>query len=181
MSVIRAKGYAATTVDDLCAAAGVTKGAFFHHFKSKEELGVAAAKYWSEITGALFAAAPYHQHADPLERVLGYIDFRKSLLIGRVPEFTCLAGTMVQELYDTSPVIREAAGPRSAITRKRSQPTSPKPCVSAACASIGRRKAPPFIRKPFCKARSSWPRPKAAPISLPRVSIIICAATSNFC
>ena len=77
---IRAKGYAATTVDDLCAAAGVTKGAFFHHFKSKEELAVAAADYWSQMTGALFAAAPYHAHADPLDRVLGYIDFRKALL-----------------------------------------------------------------------------------------------------
>ena len=63
-------------------------------FKSKEELGLAAVNYWSEITGAFFAAAPYHQHADTLERVLGYIDFRKSMLVGSVPEFTCLAGTM---------------------------------------------------------------------------------------
>jgi len=108
LSVIRVKGYAATTVEDLCAAAGVTKGAFFHHFKSKEELGVAAANYWSEMTGAFFASAPYHRHADPLDRVLGYIDFRKSILVGSVPEFTCLAGTMVQELYDTSPAIRDA-------------------------------------------------------------------------
>lgn len=105
---IRAKGYAATTVDDLCAAAGVTKGAFFHHFKSKEELAVAAADYWSQMTGALFAAAPYHAHVDPLDRVLGYIDFRKALLNGTVPEFTCLVGTLVQEVYDTHPAIREA-------------------------------------------------------------------------
>src|SRR5262249_49685158 len=80
VSVIRAKGYAATTVDDLCAAAGVTKGAFFHHFKSKEDLAIAAAAYWSERARELFGAAPYHDHADPLARFLGYIDFRKSLL-----------------------------------------------------------------------------------------------------
>lgn len=107
-SVIRTKGYAAMSVDELCAAAGVAKGSFFHHFKTKEALGVAAAEYWSEVTGALFAAAPYHDHADPLERVLGYIDFRKSLLTGKVPEFTCLVGTMVQEIYETSPEIRDA-------------------------------------------------------------------------
>ena len=106
--VIRAKGYAATTVDDLCAAAGVTKGAFFHHFESKEALAITAADYWSEKTGALFAAAPYHLHADPLDRVLGYIDFRKALVKGRVPEFTCLVGTMVQEAYETHPAIRAA-------------------------------------------------------------------------
>jgi TetR/AcrR family transcriptional regulator, transcriptional repressor for nem operon len=108
LDVIRAKGYAATTVDDICRAAGVTKGAFFHHFESKEALAVAAADFWSLSTGALFAAAPYHDHADPLDRVLGYIDFRASLLTGPVESFTCLVGAMVQEAFATSPAIREA-------------------------------------------------------------------------
>ena len=108
LSVIRTKGYSATSVDELCAAAGVTKGAFFHHFKSKDALAVAAAEHWSALTGALFAAAPYHDLADPLDRVLAYIDFRKALLQGDVPDFTCLIGTMVQETYETAPAIREA-------------------------------------------------------------------------
>jgi TetR/AcrR family transcriptional regulator, transcriptional repressor for nem operon len=108
LSRIRTNGYAATTVDDLCAGAGVTKGAFFHHFDSKEDLAVAAADYWSEVTGAMFAEAPYHKLADPLDRVLGYIDFRKALLTGELPEFTCLAGTMVQETYESNPAIRDA-------------------------------------------------------------------------
>jgi TetR/AcrR family transcriptional repressor of nem operon len=108
LAVIRTKGYSATSVDELCAAAGVTKGAFFHHFKSKDELGVAAADHWSATTGALFAAAPYHGHRDPLDRVLAYVDFRKGLLRGGVPEFTCLVGTMVQETYETRPAIRLA-------------------------------------------------------------------------
>jgi TetR/AcrR family transcriptional repressor of nem operon len=107
-SVIREKGYAATSVDDLCAKAGVTKGAFFHHFPSKGALGVAAADHWSEMSGALFAAAPYHRLDDPLDRVLGYLDFRKSLLRGPVAGFTCLVGTMVQEVYETHPDIRRA-------------------------------------------------------------------------
>src|SRR5215475_7384691 len=108
LTVIRAKGYAATTVDDLCASSDVTKGAFFHHFKSKEDLGVAAVQHWSDVTGELFAAAPYHRHADPLERVLGYLEFRKQLLTGDVAEFTCLVGTMVQETFASSPAIRAA-------------------------------------------------------------------------
>lgn len=108
MALIRAKGYSATTVDDLCKAAGVTKGAFFHHFRSKDDLAVAAAEHWSQTTGELFAAAPYHDHADPLDRVLGYVAFRKELLRGEVAEFTCLVGTMVQETYETAPAIREA-------------------------------------------------------------------------
>lgn len=108
LSVIRTKGYAATTVDELCRTAGVTKGAFFHHFRSKDDLAIAAADHWSETTGAFFESAPYHEHDDPLERVLAYVDFRKSIIQGALPEFTCLVGTMVQETYDTSPAIRDA-------------------------------------------------------------------------
>jgi len=108
LSIIRTKGYSATTVDELCAAAGVTKGAFFHHFKSKDELAVAAAEHWSETTGALFAGANYHDLADPLDRVLGYLALRKSLLQGEVHDFTCLVGTMVQEVFETAPAIRDA-------------------------------------------------------------------------
>lgn len=109
-TVIRAKGYTATTVDDICAAAGLTKGSFFHHFESKDDLGVAAADYWAETTGAFFRDAPYHAHADPLARVLGYIEFRKSLLRGAIAEYSCLVGTMVQETYETHAAIREACG-----------------------------------------------------------------------
>lgn len=106
--VIRAKGYAATTVDDICQAAGVTKGSFFHHFKSKDELAVAAAGHFSAMAEGLFAAAPYHEAQDPLERLLGYVDFRASILGGELPEYTCLLGTMVQETYATHPDIRAA-------------------------------------------------------------------------
>jgi len=43
IKVVRSKGYAATRIEDVCAEAALTKGSFFHHFKSKEELAVAAA------------------------------------------------------------------------------------------------------------------------------------------
>lgn len=107
--VIRTKGYAGTSVDDLCRAAGVTKGAFFHHFKTKEELAVAAAGHFGAMAEGLFSAAPYRSLSDPLERLLGYVDFRKSILQGTLPEFTCLLGTLVQEAYETHPAIAAAA------------------------------------------------------------------------
>lgn len=108
LATVRAKGFSATSIDELCKAAGVTKGALFHHFDSKEALGVAAADYWSETTGAMFAAAPYHAIEDPVERVLGYVELRKQLLDGEEAEYTCLVGTMVQEAYNSAPAIRDA-------------------------------------------------------------------------
>lgn len=108
VKVIRTKGYSATRIEDICEAAGVSKGSFFHHFGSKEDFAIEAAAHWTATTGALFESAPYHAHADPLDRVLGYVDFRRAILRREVPEFTCLAGTMVQETYDTVPAIRDA-------------------------------------------------------------------------
>jgi TetR/AcrR family transcriptional repressor of nem operon len=108
LNVFRAKGYTATRVEDICAAAGLTKGSFFHHFKTKDELAIAAAGRWTEVTGALFRDAGYHAPADPVDRVLGYIEFRKQLLRGSLAEYTCLLGTLVQEVYDTNPPIRQA-------------------------------------------------------------------------
>ncbi|MDP1699653.1 MAG: TetR/AcrR family transcriptional regulator [Aestuariivirga sp.] len=109
LMVIRSKGYAGTSVDDLCHAAGVTKGAFFHHFKSKEDMAVAAAAHFGAMAEGLFSQAGYRTLSDPLERLLAYVDFRKSILSGTLPEFTCLLGTLVQEAYETHPAIAAAA------------------------------------------------------------------------
>ena len=108
LQVIRTKGYTATTIDDICAAASLTKGSFFHHFKSKEDLALAAIDHWNAMTGGLFAQSTYHQLADPRDRVLAYIDLRAEILQGALPDFTCLLGTMVQETFETHPRIREA-------------------------------------------------------------------------
>ena len=106
--VIRAKGYSAARVEDICESAGLTKGSFFHHFASKEDLALAAAEHFSAFAESIFSAAPYHFPADPLDRLLGYVDFRKAILKGELPEYTCLLGTMVQETYETHPAIRKA-------------------------------------------------------------------------
>jgi TetR/AcrR family transcriptional repressor of nem operon len=108
VKLIRTNGYSATSVDQLCGEAGVTKGAFFHHFASKEALGVATAEFWSASTGGFFAGAPFHHLPDPIDRVLGYIDLRIALLTGPSESFSCVAGTMVQEAFNTSAPIRAA-------------------------------------------------------------------------
>lgn len=109
MDMIRETGFGAMRIDDLCKRAGITKGGFFHHFSSKAELGEAAAHHWSTTTTAFFEAAPYHEPADPLDRILAYIDFRQAIMEGNTAEFTCVAGTLAQEVHQSSPAICDAA------------------------------------------------------------------------
>jgi Bacterial regulatory proteins, tetR family len=54
--VIRSKGYSAARVVDICAEAGLTKGAFF---ASKETCAVAVAAHFAARADAIFDAAPY--------------------------------------------------------------------------------------------------------------------------
>lgn len=107
---IRSQGFAATSVDELCRDAGVTKGAFFHYFSSKEALGEAAAEHWSATTADFFAGAAYHGLPDPADRVLAYVDLRRELISGSPAEYSCYAGTLVQETFGSNPVLRDACG-----------------------------------------------------------------------
>jgi TetR/AcrR family transcriptional repressor of nem operon len=102
------KGYAATTVDEICEAAGVTKGAFFHHFPSKQSLTAAAVSDWTEKCDAFYGAAPYHQFDDPLQRFLGYLDFRKETLRAPAALTSCVVGLLIREVYETHPEILHA-------------------------------------------------------------------------
>ncbi len=108
MRLVRKQGFAATSVGELCAEAGVTKGGFFHHFESKEALGAELARYWSRSTSGFFSDAPFRLEDDPLDRILGYLDLRIALIGGPAESFSCVAGTMIQESFRTSEPIRAA-------------------------------------------------------------------------
>src|SRR5438874_8907696 len=87
------KGYTATSVDEVCEAAGLTKGSFFHYFEGKEHLGRAVAERFFADRKQHFLAAPFRQKEDPLDRVFGFVDFLIELSRGPTPSKGCLLGT----------------------------------------------------------------------------------------
>ncbi len=52
-----ARGYAATSVADICTQAGVTKGAFYHHFESKQTVFLELRDRWLAPLEAPFTLA----------------------------------------------------------------------------------------------------------------------------
>jgi TetR/AcrR family transcriptional regulator, transcriptional repressor for nem operon len=72
-SAIISKGFAATSIDELVAGAGITKSGFFYHFKDKSELARALLQrhieHDQEILDNLFRRAR-ELHEDPLHSYL---------------------------------------------------------------------------------------------------------------
>jgi TetR/AcrR family transcriptional repressor of nem operon len=108
VKLMRAHGFSATTVDDICAEAGVTKGGFFHYFKSKQDIAKAAVTRFQESKVRDFQDAPFRKLADPLDRIFGRLEFAKEAAGGH-SRLTkgCLIGMFAQELSFTNPELRD--------------------------------------------------------------------------
>jgi TetR/AcrR family transcriptional repressor of nem operon len=100
------KGYPATTLDEICQVAGLTKGSFFHYFENKEDLGKAVLDHFVETMFGIVQQAEFHQKKDPLQRVYGYLDFLTKLSKDPNIPRSCLLGSFAQELSDTHPKIQ---------------------------------------------------------------------------
>ena len=107
MKLMVAKGFSATTVDEICAEAGLTKGSFFHYFDSKEDLTKAAVKHFHEFQQCMFDGAEFRSVADPLKRVFGRLDFIARFARNPQVPKSCLIGNLVQEIAGTHEGIRQ--------------------------------------------------------------------------
>lgn len=90
------RGYGATGINDICGAAGVSKGAFYHSFPSKEAIAVVALHSFHR--GAMDALASIDVGAAaPEERLPLFVD----RLAERAPtlwEHGCLLGGLATEM-----------------------------------------------------------------------------------
>ncbi|MEJ5260492.1 MAG: TetR/AcrR family transcriptional regulator [Anaerohalosphaeraceae bacterium] len=67
-------GFCATTLEDILTAAGITKGAFYHYFKSKEDVCTALLEEALESTRRLFLSLaesnPYEAFEQWISRIM---------------------------------------------------------------------------------------------------------------
>lgn len=99
-----AKGFAATGIEEICAAAGVTKGALFHHFDGKEALAAEVLDAWTRAGMEVYARAPFLQEATAVARLFGYVDF--TIELSRAAPIGCMIGTFAQEISRSHPPLR---------------------------------------------------------------------------
>ncbi len=97
------RGFSAMSVSDVCSAAGVTKGSFFHHFVSKESLGEAVLdEFWQNVQHRQ-ELAEFKKLADPIAKVRGYVDHAIEIYQDPMARSGCLLAIYTAELKETHP------------------------------------------------------------------------------
>ncbi|MGG3160611.1 helix-turn-helix domain-containing protein [Geobacillus stearothermophilus] len=95
MKLFAEKGYHATSIQDLVEAWGISKGAFYHHFASKEELLLEVLRYYSEKMVADFTASGgdgpekerfVRQLAAHFSHIREYKDFLRMIMSEQLPK-----------------------------------------------------------------------------------------------
>lgn len=106
--LIYVKGYQTTSVDDILATTQVTKGAFYYHFRNKDEMGLAIINEILKPTMDAALIAPLQSQGNPLEVIYGMMH---QLLLENPflkPEFGCPASNLTQEMAPWNPEFSNA-------------------------------------------------------------------------
>lgn len=111
-SLIYRHGFAGMTLDKLLSAAKVSKGSFFYHFKSREELGDAIIRTYAEEdakTLTEYMEQAEHASSDALGQIISFLTFIIDA-IRQSPDSVsgCIYGSYGSELDEISPQAREA-------------------------------------------------------------------------
>lgn len=96
--LIYTKGYQTTSIDEIIATTQVTKGAFYYHFKTKDEMGLAIINEILKPTMKNDFIKPLQNAKNPIKEIY---DMTKALLLENPflkLEYGCPAGNLTQEM-----------------------------------------------------------------------------------
>lgn len=96
--LIYVNGYQTTSIDDIIATTKVTKGAFYYHFRNKDEMGLAIINEILKPTLTSRFITPLQQEKDPLKAIynLMYHLLMKDEFLK--VEYGCPAANFTQEM-----------------------------------------------------------------------------------
>jgi TetR/AcrR family transcriptional regulator, transcriptional repressor for nem operon len=101
------KGFSATSVDEICRRARLTKGGFFHYFKSKDELGRAVLERFCAASHQFMKESGCcEKFPDPLDRVFASLDCVAGYAKGNAEFKGCLIASFTQEMSISHPQIQ---------------------------------------------------------------------------
>lgn len=110
-ALILARGFVGASLGDILAATGLTKGAFFNHFRSKADLAEAVARrYWrrDEALFERFAEAAAAEADDPLDEALAFLRRFEDHIAGLDhPLPGCIFGAYVYEVHQFDPALMD--------------------------------------------------------------------------
>lgn len=104
---IYAHGYQGLRVDTLLEKAGLTKGAFYHHFPSKQALGLAVIDELLAGMADLIWGQHLSQFADPLAGIQSSVEFALGMLGERCTQFGCPINNLAQEMSGIDEAFRD--------------------------------------------------------------------------
>ena len=104
--LIHANTYAATNVDDLCAAAGVRKGSFYYFFPSKRDLALAAIDQSWAVARANILEPAFMSELPPLSRIARFFELAAHHQSAQTV-LGCPFGNLALELSTQDPMIRD--------------------------------------------------------------------------
>ena len=112
MRLLHARSYGAVTVDDICTAAAVNKGSFYHYFPSKQALAVAAIDtQWGRTRTTLLEPA-FSSDVPPLERIVRLFHLAAGMHQARFDTggkvLGCAFGNLALELSTQDPLVLAA-------------------------------------------------------------------------
>lgn len=96
--LIYVKGYQTTSIDEIIATTQVTKGAFYYHFKTKDEMGLAIINELMKPTFKDAFIEPFKNNSNPLDTIYHLM---YSLLMENEDlkvEYGCPASNFTQEM-----------------------------------------------------------------------------------
>jgi TetR/AcrR family transcriptional repressor of nem operon len=99
------KGYNASGINEITAAAGVPKGSFYNHFASKEQFAAEViSRYEKQPNPSLDTLTD--RSLSPKQRLIGYFDRQIALVESWDLQRGCMLGNLTLEMSDHSPLIR---------------------------------------------------------------------------